>query len=159
VVLFANYATADEYPGIRVVNGNQVVLDPNWQAYNRDFTTWSIDGTTAFDGAALDDAFVPGRLVRIMTTRRTRFYTTVRAAPGTTNIVTITNAPPAGCDANGGWIAPVSAIRYHGIFAAAGSTQDERYKSGTEAVGQLIREEVQPDDKLTPIPAAVGGSV
>jgi hypothetical protein len=58
--------------------------------------------------------------------------------------VTLNTRVPASCNANGGWIAPVSTLRY----AVQDSTADEVSRIGTtNQVAVLRRSEVAPNDK------------
>jgi prepilin-type N-terminal cleavage/methylation domain-containing protein len=156
IVLFANYETSDAYPGITLTdpaNPTTIALSQSWHAVQRDFTDWSqVVGLAqpAFDMTAFRQAFAVGRLVRIQTSGRLRHFalvTGVTAPVGGVSDPTITFNPavPANCVAAvaEGTVAPVSKIRYHVLNATGAEAQ--RFANTTGDVGQLVREEVQPD--------------
>lgn len=162
VVLFANYETASDYSGLKVPNpsrGNELTLEQSWQSFTKDFTTW-YRPAGVYDPAAFQDAFRVGRLARVYTPRRMRHFSRI-ASTGNPIVVgapvpfTLNQAIPPSCvdDANQGSVAPVSAIRYFARNATG--NEAERFNT-TDPVAQLIRQEVQPDDKRTPLIPAVG---
>ena len=99
-------------------------------------------------------------MIRIQTTRRMRHFATIVSvdAPSATNpggrTTSIVFAPPISntclADVTGGWVAPISAIRYFVQNATSGSVEDERFAGTTGKIGQLLRREVLPTDKITP---------
>jgi prepilin-type N-terminal cleavage/methylation domain-containing protein len=163
IVLFANYETTDEYPGIGFVPPDTISVSASWHGFRRDFTNWSqVDGLTppTFDAAAFAQAFPPGRLIRIQTTGKQRHFAQVVAtvapvAGVSPPFIRFTPAIPAACSGavDGGWVAPVNAMHYF----VRNATGDEapRFVGTTGANGQLVREEVAPGNKITPF--AVGG--
>lgn len=160
VVLFANYATSDEYPVRRVLgNANQVRLQHGFYEFQRDFTAWSSNDVTTFDAGAFRDAFVPGeagqvgRAVRIhLPSRRYVFGTIAQVidpTAATPVTVQLTNPIDPDClgDLNGASIAPLSAVRYQVRNAPAAGDEARRFE-GSGPMAQLVRSEVNPINKM-----------
>lgn len=150
IVLLGNYETSSEYPGLTVLSSNQVAISQDWHSFRRDFTNWyqPAAGTPTYQSALGQSAFVPGRMIRIQTTRRIKHFaliTSITEPTTATQPLTITFSPalPATCmaDAEGGWVAPLSAIELR-VLDRAGSTSATLGPSA-----QLMRREVQPDAK------------
>jgi prepilin-type N-terminal cleavage/methylation domain-containing protein len=160
VVLMANYETSSEYPGVSMVSPGVVSLGANWHAFRRDFTNWyNPVPNLATDADALQRAFAVNRLIRLRLSTNLYHFATITGvtipATGSPAAITIAFTPqlPADCQAAAGnaWIAPVSAIRYTVRDAAANSLDLERFAGSTGPMAQLVREEVQPGNKLTPL--------
>lgn len=157
IVLFANYETSDQYPGIGLINPTTISMSQAWHGFQRDFTNWSqVVGLAppTFDAPAFAQAFPPGRLIRIQTTGQQRHFaqiiaTTAPVAGVSDPTITFAPAIPAAClgAVPQGWVAPVSAMHYF----VRNATGDEapRFVGTTGANGQLVREEVDPLTKLT----------
>jgi len=160
VVLMANYETSSEYPGVSMVSPGTISLGANWHAFRRDFTNWyNPVPALATDADALQRAFAVGRLVRLrLSTNLYHFAQVTRVtipAAAAPEAITIDIAPqlPADCQAAAAtaWIAPVSAIRYTVRDATANSLDVERFTGANGLMAQLVREEVAPTDKRTPL--------
>ena len=148
VTLMGNYATSGEYSGISLsTDGLTVTIPMGWQSFQRDFTVWSGANAGQCNSEAFNAAFPVGRLVRIHTLTDRSFFAQIAAAScvGTGPVtVTLATRVPAQCNANGGWIAPVSTVRY----AVQDATADEVSRIGTtNQVAVLRRGEVAPDNK------------
>jgi prepilin-type N-terminal cleavage/methylation domain-containing protein len=161
LTMFANYETTAEYPGVTVMDADTIALDQDWHSFQRDFTFWYNGNPGTYDQNAFNEAFRVGRLIRIQTTRKLRHFATITAIthPGTggqnaQDDVLIDFAPPipSAClsDVNGGWIAPVTALRYFVQNAPTGF-ESERTANTAGPIAQLIRREVLPGDKVTPL--------
>ena len=158
LVMFANYETADQYGPISVIDSQTIAVDQDGHNFQRDFTQW-YQGLPNFDAAAFDEAFALNRLIRIQTTGRMRHFATITGVDAPTSTsgvdsdVRIHFAPaiPPDCmaAAEQGWVAPVSAIRYF-VQNATGEAA-ARFPTATGPVAQLIRQEVRPDAKRTPL--------
>lgn len=152
LVMFGNYETSSEYPNVQLVNPLSVSVGRSAHAYQTDFTQWWSGNPTAPDTDAFSRAFAPGRMIRIRTTNGLQHYAVVGSVTAQTDTndarVTFDTPIPAGCLAgtDGAWIAPVSAIRYF-------SRNDPNPPSPNPwgPMAQLVREEVQPTDKVTPL--------
>jgi prepilin-type N-terminal cleavage/methylation domain-containing protein len=155
LVMFGNYETGSEYPGVTLINDTTIAIDQDWQSFQRDFTDWPGGRAGTYMPAWFDQAFMPNRLIRIQTTRRRRHYAQIvsvthPAATSTNDVlVQFTPAIPATCAAEvtGGWVAPISAIRY--FVRDAPTAENERFAGTTGSFAQLIRSEVLPTDKVT----------
>ena len=160
--MFGNYETSAEYPGVTVIDADTIALDQDWHSFQRDFTFWYNGNAGTYDQSAFNEAFRVGRLIRIQTTRKLRHFATITAIthPGTGGqnaqddvLIDFTPAIPSGClsDVNGGWIAPVSAIRYFVQNAPTGFEVRALRATDRRPIAQLIRREVLPTDKVTPL--------
>ncbi|MGD8861770.1 MAG: prepilin-type N-terminal cleavage/methylation domain-containing protein [Myxococcales bacterium] len=154
VVLIGNYATAAEYAGIELLDPSTIGIDQDWHGFTRDFTNLT---TGTFDDALFDEAFRVGRMIRIKTTRGLKHFAIITGVtkpnqgtqgPDDDALVQFTPAVPASCanDVDGGWVAPVSAIRYMVRDLAEGA-RGVRFPATTGPVAQLLRREVVPTDK------------
>jgi prepilin-type N-terminal cleavage/methylation domain-containing protein len=165
LTLFGNYETSAEYPGVTIIDANTIAVDQDWHAFQRDFTFWYNGNPGTYDQAAFNEAFRVNRLIRIQTTRKLRHFAQITRLthPGSGGggggqlaeddvLIQFTPALPSNClsDVNGGWVAPVSAIRYFVQNAPTG-LESERFANTTGPIGQLIRREVWPTDKVTPL--------
>jgi hypothetical protein len=157
VTLMGNYATSGEYSGISISSDGQTVTIPmNWQSFRRDFTNWTGPSAGQCNSAAFASAFPVGRIVRIHTLTERNFYSTVSAINCVGIVaatVTLTTAIPAQCNANGGWIAPVTTLRYQAVNAVG----DEAGRSTNRNV-VLRRTELDPMNKANPL-LQTGGNV
>jgi hypothetical protein len=160
--MFGNYETSAEYPGVTVIDADTIALDQDWHSFQRDFTFWYNGNAGTYDQNAFNEAFRVGRLVRIQTTRKLRHFATITSIthPGSGGqnaqddvLIDFTPAIPSGClsDVNGGWIAPVSAIRYFVQNAPTGFESERFATANPVPIAQLIRREVLPTDKVTPL--------
>ena len=164
IVLFGNYETASEYGGVTLLDPNTIAISANWQAFRRDFSLWPAGNADAFDEARFSEAFAIGRVIRIQTTRGQRHFATITSvtaptAGGLADVqVAFTPAVPLSCDAEvtGGWVAPISAIRYHVRDAPA--AENERFANSTGRFAQLVRTEVDPGDKVNPLASLVNSA-
>lgn len=156
VVLFANYETAANYPVFVINPGNpsQIGISQDWYSFRHDFTDWYNNAAPAYNATAFNDAFRVGRLIGIQTARRVSHFAAITQvdAPGTPTgpvPVTFGAAVPASCvgDLDNAWAAPISAIRYYARNAAAVEADT---RTGAP-IAQLIRQEVLPTDKVTPL--------
>jgi hypothetical protein len=162
--LLGNYESASEYAGASMTlgNPNEVSVSSNWYAFQRDFSTWYRESPAQIDMVAFRQAFPQGRLLRMRMPSGLLHFSTVRSvtAPidGENVRITLETAIPADCSLNatGGWIAPVNAIRYFVRNAPAAELAPEALAT-TGPMAQLIREEVQPGDKVTPLFPVVNG--
>lgn len=150
VTLMGNYATSGEYMGISLnANANSVTVPTATQSFTRDFTNWYAangQGAGTCSDAALQAAFPVGRLVRIRNVVNTNGFAQVASAKCNTANPTAQidlATQVTGCNADGGWIAPVNTILYH----VENATGDERSLIGNNRVAQLRRTEVDPADK------------
>jgi prepilin-type N-terminal cleavage/methylation domain-containing protein len=151
VILMGNYATSGEYMGIVVGPTNLSVTVPTTsQSFTRDFTNWyAAGGQAAGDcsNAALANAFPVGRLVRIRSLANTNAFAQVSQAPTcstTQPIATIAFQPAiSNCNATGGWVAPVTTLRYRAVNAVLTETS----RSAINRVAVLRRSEVDPSNK------------
>jgi prepilin-type N-terminal cleavage/methylation domain-containing protein len=157
VVLFGNYETAAEYPGVVRISPNVIGVEQGWHAFRRDFTDWYNSATPVFLPAAFQDAFRVGRLVRVQTTRRLRHFAQIRSLPAMPTPtapaqIDLDRAIPNNClnDVDGGWVAPVSAIRY---FVANATAANEIDTVNNLPIARLIRLEVDPVSKVAPLDA------
>jgi hypothetical protein len=164
IVLMGNYESASEYAGASLTLGNpaEISVSRNWYAFYRDFTNWYTGDPLAPDWNAFRRAFAPGRMVRMRMASGLLHFSTIRGVTEPVGaqdpMITLDTAVPADCAVNGtgGWVAPVSTIHYFVRNApAAERAADAAATSGPMA--QLIREEVQPGDKATPLFAVVNG--
>jgi hypothetical protein len=96
-------------------------------------------------------------MIRIQTTRKMRHFATIvqvndPAQPGDDVLINFAPALPANCmlETDKGWVAPISTLRYFVQNTPIGF-ESERIANTTGPVGQLIRREVRPDDKITPL--------
>ena len=112
--------------------------------------------------AAFNRAFPEGRMLRMrMPSGLLHFSTIASVTPsvdGENIKIALDTAMPADCalNATGGWIAPVNTIRYFVRNAPAAELPAEAAET-TGPMAQLIREEVQPGDKVTPLFPVVNG--
>ena len=160
IVLMANYETSSEYPGVSMVSPGTVSIGANWHAFRRDFTNW-YDPVPALatDDFAFRRAFAVNRLIRLrLSTNLYHFATVTRVnipAAASPDAITMDFVPqlPADCQAAAAtaWIAPVSAIRYTVRDATANTLDTERFDQSHGLMAQLVREEVLPGDKRTPL--------
>jgi prepilin-type N-terminal cleavage/methylation domain-containing protein len=155
LVLIGNYETSSEYPNVQLVTSTTVSVGRSAHSYQTDFTQWWSQGdTTLPDTDAFKRAFAPGRMIRIRTTSGLQHYARVinggvADQTGTNDArVSFDTAIPPGCQAgtDGAWIAPISALRY---YARNDPTPPNPNPRGPMA--QLVREEVQANDKVTPL--------
>lgn len=158
IVLTGNYTTSNEYPGVRVTGPATITLDINptstWHSIQSDFG-WSAAGTATpiINAALVANAFPAGQLIRIQTTTNQRHYAQL-VADGAVggNVISLAFQPPLppACQAiaNDGWVAPLNFIRYYGAMSNAASMDTDRV---TGSIPQLLRAEVQPGDKVTPV--------
>jgi hypothetical protein len=152
ITMFANYATSAEYPvQLDVANPNLVTVQAGSYDYRRDFTRWWESATPAFDPALFVEAFPVGRAVALRLASGMHHVDTIAPTPvefqGGPNIW-LTSALPVDC-ANISYVAPLSAIRY--FVRAATGADAARFAEGSGPVQQLIRAEVSPIDKVTPL--------
>jgi prepilin-type N-terminal cleavage/methylation domain-containing protein len=174
IVLMANYETANEYSGVRLTNSSEIAISGTWHAFTQDFTDWYNPSGDPFEPTAFARAFTAGRLIRIRTTTGVSHFAQVAAngltdptpgPPATDALVRFAPAIPGGCQATvtGGWVAPVSTIRYVVQNAAGGTLNDQRNvatpggaiaASAANPNAQLWRVEVLPTDTVTPLDAA-----
>jgi len=162
VWLSGNYSTSGEYPNITVeTDGVTVRVPMAWQAFRRDFTTWTGVNAGDCDLAAFEAAFPVGRLVRLHAQNGGFFYSRVartacsgssREPSGDFAVVVLTEAVPTTCGMTGGWIAPVNVMRYSVVNATA--TEDA--SDGRMTV--LRRTEMRPDQHTNPLLAIAGGN-
>lgn len=163
LTMFANYETSAEYPGVTVIDNQTIAVDQDWHGFQRDFTFWYNGNPGMYDQNAFNEAFRVNRLIRIQTTRKLRHFAWITRiqAPGTAApnanpqddvLIFFTPAIPSSClnDVNGGWVAPVTALRYFVQNAPTGF-ESERFANTTGPIAQLIRREVMPTDKITPL--------
>jgi hypothetical protein len=145
--LMGNYATTGEYTDISLAaNGLIVSIAPDTQSFRRDFTEWTGANVGQCNADSFSAAFPVGRMVRIHTLTDRNFYSRIAAATcvGTAAAtVTLTDQVPATCSITGGWISPITTLRYR-VDNATG-TQVSRI--GANRVAVLKRTEVKPDDK------------
>jgi prepilin-type N-terminal cleavage/methylation domain-containing protein len=166
LVLLGAYPTASEYPVARALltSRNQVAVEQQWHAFQRDFTTWfhsagQGSGAGTMGGLSqglLNQAFMPGRLVALRTMAGGMHFSTISlggvvipAGPTDPVLVPLDNAIPQSCNVSGGWISPLSFIRYVVENVPAGTASSERYGTMLGNSLQLIRREVRPDDKTS----------
>ena len=150
--LLANYETASEYSGLQYINATSVAIARTTHPYETDFTQWYA-GSTAFDAPAFNRAFTVGRMVRIRTTSGLYHFATITSvtpeSAANDAVVSFTGDPlPTVCQTTteGGWIAPVSFIRY---FPRNEPNPDPNEAQSWGPMAQLVRQEVQPGDKAT----------
>lgn len=152
LVMFGNYETGAEYPGVMHATSTQITVSQRWQSFQHDFTNWYSSTPTGFDAAAFNDAFTVNRLIRIQTAKGLRHFARVTQViaptvsdPNAAVGIVFTPAIPDAClnDVDNGWVAPVSTLRYS-VRNAVGSTD----------VAQLLRENVLPGDKTTLLSAS-----
>ena len=152
VWLSGNYATSGEYPGITLEADNRTVDIPmNWESFRRDFTVWSGVGAGTCVPETFAAAFPIGRMVRLHGLTERNFYSYVErvACIGTSTAqVVLTNVVPAVCNMTGGWIAPVSFMRYWVTDADVA----EGTRIGANRVSVLRRTEVKPDQRTVGLP-------
>jgi len=79
VVMFGNYETASEYPGLQLISPTQIAVSQRWQSFQRDFTDWYTATPTGFNAAAFNDAFTVGRTIRIQTIKGLRHFAVITA--------------------------------------------------------------------------------
>jgi prepilin-type N-terminal cleavage/methylation domain-containing protein len=163
LTLFGNYETSAEYPGVTLIDSTHIAVDQDWHAFQRDFTFWYNGNPGMYDQAAFNEAFRVNRLIRIQTTRKLRHFAQIvrLTHPGGGGgqlaeddvLIEFSPALPSNClsDVNGGWVAPVSAIRYFVQNAPTTGPEAERFANTTGPIAQLIRREVWPTDKVTPL--------
>lgn len=161
VILTGNFATSGEYPNITIESDGVTIRVPmSWQSFRRDFTEWT--GTTAGDcnAAAFDQAFPPGRLVRLHSKTGSMFYSRVsrtscagNGREGSSDFATVrlVDAVPTVCNMTGGWIAPVNAMHYSVVDA----TKEE--DASDQRMTVLRRTEVQSNAHQTPL-SSVGNN-
>jgi prepilin-type N-terminal cleavage/methylation domain-containing protein len=158
IVLMGNYATAAEYPGIELIDPDTIGIDQDWHGFTRDFTNLS---SGLFDGALFREAFKVGRMIRIKTTRGLKHFALITAVtepgqgtqgPDDDALVSFSPAVPTVCvsDVDGGWVAPVSTVRYMVRDLATGA-KDVRFPAINGPVAQLLRREAVPTDKASPL--------
>jgi prepilin-type N-terminal cleavage/methylation domain-containing protein len=162
VILMGNYATSGEYMGIVMAADNQsVTLPTTSQSFTRDFTNWYAAGgqpAASCSNAALTNAFPTGRLVRVRNTANTNGFAQVNQATcnsGTTTATITFQTQVLGCNATGGWIAPVNTLRYR-VVNAAGT---EVSRIGDNRIAVLRRTEVNPSNKEAALLDAGGVAV
>lgn len=157
LVMFGNYETTAEYAGVTLLNSTTIAIDQNWQSFQRDFTDWPNGNTGVLDMNRFNEAFAVGRMIRIQTSLRRRHYATIVRVIAPANVagtddvrVVFSPSVPIGCDAevNGGWVAPVSALRY---FVRDAPAAENPRIAANGPMAQLIRSEVDPNDKATPL--------
>jgi hypothetical protein len=158
IVLFGNFETSSDYSNVTMITGQQIEVDHDWHAFRRDFLNWhdnAVAATYSFNAAAFAEAFTTGRLIRIQTTQGLRHFARVTGitAPDAVSDVRLNfdTAIPGACNGavDGGWVAPVSAMRY--TVRNATGVEAERFPNTHGLVGQLIREEVLPTTKNQPL--------
>lgn len=166
LVLLGNYVTASEYPIARalLVARNAVAIERQWHAFQRDFTTWFHSSGLAASGGTmgelspglLNQAFMPGRMVGLRTMTGGMHYSTISSVDtsgGNEAPVRIVLDNPIGqsCNVSGGWISPLSFIRYVVEDVPDNTASAERFDGLQGRALQLIRREVRPDDKVKPL--------
>lgn len=156
--LFGNYSTSAEY-AIGDVAGPVVSLQPQWMAFTRDFSNWAAaaPSTTTVDATAFNNAFFPGRVVRLRASDGSRFFSIVNGtSPGATPpTVTVTPAVnPGSCAplANG-LINPASIMEYQVQNAGVDTQHANAAASGINT--QLVRRELDPTNLATVLPNTV----
>ena len=163
IAMVGNYTTSNEYPIQQDVSASTIQLDINvtstWHSLQTDFG-WN--PTTQFqqplvDGGLIAAAFPQGGLIRIQTTGRVRHFATLTSPAviaGNTVMLTFTPPLPPECQSmvKQGWVAPLNIIRYGAVMSAAGTPESDRITGG---VAQLLRTEVQPDNKVLAFGATV----
>jgi hypothetical protein len=167
VILMGNYATSGEYMNIKMSGDLLNVFVPTTsQSFTRDFTSWYAQGGVAAgacNDAALQSAFPPGRLVRVRNTVNASGYAQVARAAcvgGAPQAVINLMTQIQGCNADSGWIAPVSTIRYHAENAVDASVESSRVRIDKKnRVAQLRRTEMDPSAKAKPLLRADGTAV
>lgn len=164
ITLVGNYATSNEYPGVTLERpGNsRITLDINpnttWHSIQQDFG-WAANGTatTVIDQELVRRVFPVGGLIRIQTKSGLRHFATIDAMPDVVgNTIRLAFTPgisDADCldDVDGGWVAPLQAIRYGAATSAANTVQSDR---ATGTIAQLLRTQRNPRDMSQ---AMVGG--
>lgn len=156
IVMMGNYETASEYADatLDTTTNDRIKVEETWHAFRNDFTRWHAAAPDTFDLDAFKAAFPVGRLIRLRTTRDLYHFATVLSvtAPAGTDGPTITFAPrvPISCnkDMNPGWVAPISTIRY---FPRNEVNPPAANADSFGPMAQLVRQEVDPTDKLVPL--------
>ncbi len=166
VMLMGNYATSGEYMSITMnANDNSVTIPTGSQSFTRDFTNWyAANGQAAgsCSDAALQAAFPVGRLVRVRNVVNANGFAQVSRAVCNTATPTATidlATQISGCNANGGWIAPVNTILYHAENATVEGEKSRVSIGGVNRVAQLRRTEMDPSNKEKPLTRADGSTV
>jgi type II secretory pathway pseudopilin PulG len=155
LLLIGNYETSHEYP-IAVRNNSQIAITPTSHAALIDFA-WTDAGLpqAGFSQAMARLVFAQGSLIRIQTINRMHHFALVDSADldiGSGELRVIFNPPlPGNCvnEADGGWIAPLSVIRYAAAEGAGSWTDAARSTSMHGRIAQLRRTEVRADLKDT----------
>ncbi len=164
VILMGNYATSGEYMGVIMAgDGKSLTIPTTTQGFRRDFAHWYTGGGGAVvgtcDQVALQTAFAPGRLVRIHTMPGLHAFTQVTASSCDASLakIELKDAIPSGqCNATGGWVSPVSTIRYH---VAEADKESESRLTEINRVAVLRRTELDPNDKAKPLVINDGGTL
>lgn len=162
LVLLGNYETANEYPGVEVVNAQQIALDVDptgtWHSIFQDFA-WAPDGTPAatVQEAAVRAVFTPNRLIRIQGRTGVRHFARIAGGNAVTivgNTLTISFVEPllGNCsDAmTGGWVAPLSFIRYGAQTGVGEEAERFDQDESNDTIGHLVRTEADPLARTTP---------
>lgn len=165
VVMFGNYSTGAEYPIERDPGDlTKVVVPQGFYDFKRDFTKWWLPTPLPYDLEAFHEAFAVGRVVGLRRPSGEYYFDTI-ALNGITDpvyasgvLVTplrvqLSSGIPTSCS-DVAYISPLNAIRYSVQNAAAGGDDAARFAEGTGPVAQLVRTEVEPADKLTPLGSA-----
>jgi prepilin-type N-terminal cleavage/methylation domain-containing protein len=156
VWLTGNYATSGEYPGITLESdGKTVDIPMNWQSFRRDFTVWSGLSAGTCVPEAFEAAFPVGRMVRLHGLTERNFYSYVDRTTCTgadTAQIVLTSTVPAVCNMTGGWIAPVSFMRYWVTDTSAA----EGTRVGANRVSVLRRTEVKPGQRTAALTTTTG---
>lgn len=152
ITMFGNYSTSAEYPiQTDAANPNRVIVQSEAYDFRRDFTRWWESATPAFDPALFAEAFPVGRAVALRLASGVHHFDTIASLPvqfaGTPNIW-LTSPLPAACP-NVSYVSPLNAIRYS-VQAATGD-EAERFAETSGPVQQLVRTEVAPVNKTTPL--------
>jgi hypothetical protein len=158
LVMFGNYSTGAEYPILRDASDDRaLIVQQGFYEFRRDFTQWWVTplplGGPAFDSGAFNEAFTVGRAIGLRRPSGEYHFATVGAVPavGADGLVRVrihaTQTIPATC-ADVAYISPLNAIRYSVENAPAGVAREPE---GSGPVAQLVRTEVLPGDKLTPM--------
>lgn len=168
ITLLANYETNAEYTVNTLLPGNGTAsLQPSWHTFATDFTQWSTQNPAAVDMAAVQEAFADGRALRILTKDHRKHFAVITSTiaaggPGCEfgggqgfddpPCVRFTPPVPQGCEAgaSGGWIAPLSFMRYRvRPLSLAANPEAPRDVQVTGPNTQLQRVEMDPRNPNT----------
>ena len=156
IVLVGNYATSSDYEieFDRTVP-SRIAIPKSFYSFRRDFNDWWNGAPTVLNQQDFNEAFTVNRLVRVLMKDGRHYFDTFgntpinfQAGPSPV-IITLNNSVPNECDLDHGLVAPLSFMRYW-VRNAAGP-EAERFTGTTGPIGQLLRTEVLPGNKTTPM--------